>query len=277
MILYIIIIYYTFYINSATISCPQILHRRGPVLEVLQLHRAALLLCRPGIRARDQGHECQRVGLPAWGRRPAHVGGCHHWFSEPHYKRVWVNKGYNPVCYYYISFPGLTTPLSGMLPPGGCPVRWSLTESFPLQEHNNPWPGTSHNLTSKNIWLHFVTMFLFFHFNCILQTGMLWKQLAKKASSESNHFIFFCLLFCSCWDLWFFLVLALKTCVFQTASYIEWWDPTGTHNFRPELEQLFHMWDFCLYLILWALFTGLKGAGPVRKSDVRYFRAPIGG
>lgn len=78
------------YINSAPISCHQVLHRRRPVLEVLQLHRTALLLCRPGIRAGDQGHERQRVGLPARGWWPAHVGGCHHWFPEPHYKRVWV-------------------------------------------------------------------------------------------------------------------------------------------------------------------------------------------
>lgn len=106
-------------------------------------------------------------------------------------------------------------------------------------------------------------MFLFFHFNWILQTGMLWKLLAKKASSASNHFIFFCLLFCSRCGPWFFrhFFKGLENIFFQTACYSEWWDPRRTHNFRPKLQQfwLFHMWDFCLYFILWALFTGLKG------------------
>lgn len=73
------------------ISHRQVLHRWRPVLEVLQLHQTALLLCRAGIRARDQGHERQRLGLPAWGWWSAHVGGCNHWFPESHYKRVWVN------------------------------------------------------------------------------------------------------------------------------------------------------------------------------------------
>ena len=81
-----------------TPSCPQVLHRRGPVLEVVQLHRAALFLCGPGVRAGDQGHECQRVGLPARRRRPAHVGGRHHRLPEPHYKRVWVETMWN----YYL-------------------------------------------------------------------------------------------------------------------------------------------------------------------------------
>lgn len=74
--------------NFATYSHHQVFHRWRPVLEVLQLHRAAILLCRTGIRAWHP--ECQCVGFQAWGRRPAHVGGSHHWFPEPHYKGVWV-------------------------------------------------------------------------------------------------------------------------------------------------------------------------------------------
>lgn len=58
------------------------------MLEVLQLHGAAFLLRRPGVRAGHQGHERQRVGLPPRGGRPAHVGGRHHRFPEPHYERV---------------------------------------------------------------------------------------------------------------------------------------------------------------------------------------------
>lgn len=84
-------------------SCPQVLHRRGPVLEVVQLHWAALLLRGPGVRAGDQGHERQRVGLPARRRRPAHVGGCHYRLPEPHYKRVWVETLQNCALMWHVA------------------------------------------------------------------------------------------------------------------------------------------------------------------------------
>lgn len=81
--------------------CLQVLHGWGTVLEVLQLHRAALLLRRPGVRAGHQFHDCERVGLPAWGRQAAHVGDGHHRFPKAHYKRVWVKlKTHNPDLFY---------------------------------------------------------------------------------------------------------------------------------------------------------------------------------
>lgn len=69
----------------------KVLYRWGPVLEVLQLYWTALLLRWPRIWAWHQFHDNQRVGFPARGGRPAHVGDGHHWFPEPHNERVWVN------------------------------------------------------------------------------------------------------------------------------------------------------------------------------------------
>lgn len=76
--------------NLWFISHLQVFHRWRPVLEILQLHWTAILLCRPGVWAWHQGTERQRVGLQARGGQPAHVGGCHHWLPESDYKRVWV-------------------------------------------------------------------------------------------------------------------------------------------------------------------------------------------
>lgn len=102
----------------------KVLHRRRPVLEVLQLHWTALLLRRPGIRTRHQGHDRERVGFPAWGGRPAHVGDCHHWFPEPHNQRVWVSHltAYYP--WLCLTCPYETGPLGAL-----CPV-WLLHKRF---------------------------------------------------------------------------------------------------------------------------------------------------